>query len=104
RMIYNQERPHEGIGTQTPGERCHASPLAFPAQLPPIEYGSDDIVRKAHLGGWISFKGRDFGVSKALQGLPIALRPQPQKDGCFDLFFCHQKFDSLDLASNDTED
>jgi transposase InsO family protein len=98
RAIYNQERPHEGIGMQTPGERYRASERTFPAHLPPIEYGPEDSVRKVSQGGSISFRGQEIQVSKAWVGFPIALRPQPQKDGCFDLFFCHHKFDSIDLA------
>jgi hypothetical protein len=55
-------------------------------------------------GGWLSFKGQEFRVSKALTGYPVALRPQPEQDGGFDLFFCHQKVDSLDLVSMTSED
>jgi hypothetical protein len=101
---YNPEHPHEGIGRQTPGERYPASPRPFPTPLPPIEYGPDDLVRRAGPNGWIRFRGRDFRVSKTLKGFPIALRPQPGKDSRFDLFFRHQKFDTLTLTSDDIED
>jgi hypothetical protein len=32
-----------------------------------------------------------------LTKLPVALRADPQHDGCFDAYFCHQRFMRLDL-------
>jgi transposase InsO family protein len=98
RTVYNHVRPHEAILMQTPSQRYRPSPRSFPAHLPPIEYAPDDLVRRVQQGGWISFKGHDLRVSKALIGQPVALRPRLQEDGCFDLFFCHQWIDFLDLS------
>jgi hypothetical protein len=81
----------------TPAEHYQASLRPFPAPRPPIEYGSNDIVRKVSDGGWLRFKGQAFRVSKALTGDPLALRPQTEQDGCFDLFFFTRK--SIRLTS-----
>jgi hypothetical protein len=66
---------------QPPAQRYAPSPRSLPGALPPIEYGPDDLVRKVQQGGWISFKGRQLRVSKALVGQPVALRPCIEADG-----------------------
>lgn len=98
RHVYNRQRPHEALGMQTPASRYAASPRAMPAVLPPIVYGPDDQVRKVQQGGWISLRGHDFRVGKALIGLPVALRPSAEFDGRFAVFFCHQLITTIDLT------
>jgi transposase InsO family protein len=98
RRIYNCERPHEGLNMQTPIQRYRPSPFRMPRQLPPIEYRSDDLVVRVASPGWINFRGRRWPISRALSGLPIAVRSNPDLDGCFDLYFCHQKFGIIDLS------
>jgi transposase InsO family protein len=99
RSVYNHERPHEGIGMQTPAQRYRPSSLSMPASLPPIEYASGDQVRKVHQGGWLHFQKREVKVSKALAGQPVALRPNANEDGLFEVFFCHQRVASFHLAA-----
>jgi transposase InsO family protein len=98
RHVYNFKRPHESIGMQTPASRYSASTRSMPSKLPDIEYGPQDLVRKVQQGGFLLFKGREFRVGKGLVGLPVALRPQLDRDGVFDVYFCHQKVDVIDLA------
>lgn len=99
RPIYNLQRPHDALGMQTPVQRYRSSPFAFPNQLRPIEYRSDDIVVQVKANGATRFKGHMLVLSRALRGLPIALRPDRDLDGCFDLYFCHQRFGRLDLKN-----
>ena len=99
RQIYNFKRPHESIGMATPATRYHPSPRSMPAQLPAVEYGPGDIVRRVGQGGRISLHGRTLRVGKALIGQHIALRPQLDRDGAFDVYFCHQKITAIDLAA-----
>jgi len=100
REVYNHQRPHEGIEMQTPMTRYAASTRSYPSQLEPIEYLPDDIVITVGWNGFIKFKGRKLRTSTALHRLPIAVRPDPNNDGCYNLYFCHQRFMRLDL--NDT--
>ena len=95
RMIYNHERPHESLDMQTPITRYRPSPRAFPETLPAIEYGPGDIVRKVADKGLISYQGRQWRVSKAFKGYPVALRPA-QRDGCLDVFFCQHRIAQID--------
>jgi transposase InsO family protein len=96
RHVYNHERPHEGIGFVTPGERYRMSPRSFPERLPDIEYGPDDFVRKVDQDGFISFKNRYIRVGKGLRRQPIALRAT-SADGVFSVHFCVQPIGTVDL-------
>jgi len=97
RAVYNQQRPHEGIGMAVPVSRYRPSERPFSATLAPIEYGSEDQVRIVKWDGKVDFNGHRLKVSNALHRLPIAFRPDPEADGCYDVYFCHQRFLQLDL-------
>ena len=97
RSIYNHQRPHDALGLDTPARRYQVSPRAYPERLPPIEYPQGDEVIEVRWNGELRFRGRKFKVSSALTKLPVALRADPQHDGCFDAYFCHQRFMRLDL-------
>lgn len=97
-QVYNYQRPHEALNLATPASRYQPSPRAFPETLPAISYRDDDIVRRVHGGGVISFMGRHLKVSKAFVGLPVALRAT-QQDGCYDVIFCNQITRTLNLRT-----
>lgn len=97
RNIYNHQRPHEALGLQVPMQRYCSSPRNYRPELPPIEYAPDDIVLTVGWNGFITFRKVKLRLSSALHRLPIALRADPHADGCFDVFFCHQRFMHLDM-------
>ena len=103
RLVYNRERPHEALSMQAPADRYRPSARSMLPSLPGIEYGPDDVVRKVQQGGWISWQGWNIRVSKALVGQPIALRPSLTDDGIYNVYFCHQHLNSLDLMSLDAD-
>jgi transposase InsO family protein len=93
---YNLERPHEALGMAVPASRYQPSPRSLPTTLPPIEYGTDENVRKVDVTGCIGFLGRKVRVGRACAGLLVAVRPTI-KDGVFDVFFCHHQVTQIDL-------
>jgi transposase InsO family protein len=97
RTVYNHERPHEALGQQTPIQRYSVSMRPYVAALTPIEYGSDDKVLIAGWNGFVRFQGVRIRLSSALHRLPVAFRPDPSRDGCFDAYFCHQRVLRLDM-------
>jgi transposase InsO family protein len=101
REMYNHERPHQALGQNVPASRYRPSPRAYPETLPPIEYGPDDLVCKVRRDGHVRFQKRLWPLSKALRGLPVAIRPVAGADGAYDVYFCHKKLDRLDLANRD---
>jgi Integrase core domain len=98
RQVYNHQRPHQALGMEVPASRYNASARTFPEQLPPLEYGPDDQVRKVQKNGLIYFNNRSFKISKAFAGYPVALRPTTT-DGVFDLFFGRHQIQQLDLRT-----
>lgn len=99
RHVYNFKRPHQALQMATPASRYEMSQRAMPQTLPEIEYGPDDTVRHVQQGGWISLHGRQIRLSTALRGQPVALRPRADQDGVLDVYFCHQKLDTIELHS-----
>jgi transposase InsO family protein len=96
RHIYNRERPHQALHFDVPASRYRISARSFPEQLPPIEYGSSDIVRKVCAKGCLSYKGTSYSVGKAFYGYPVALR-RTVEDGILNVFFCHQRIGRIRL-------
>lgn len=99
REIYNHERPHDALHLEVPAKRYQVSWRAYPEQLPPMEYGPDDLVRKVQDRGRFTFQGRIFKIGKAFKGQPVALRPT-QQDGVLDVYFCNQRIAQVDLHLN----
>ncbi len=99
RVVYNTERPHEALSMAVPASRYQPSTRRYPEQLPAIEYGPADIVRKVRSFGHIKYEGREYHVGIAFKGLHVALR-QTTTDGSFDVFLCNHKIGNLDLCDN----
>ena len=97
RTLYNLERPHEALGMAVPASRYQVSSRSFPETLPPVEYGPDDLVRRAGDRGRISVFGREFKVGRAFKGLPVALRPTAD-DGTFNVFFMTYNIAQINLS------
>jgi transposase InsO family protein len=98
RLVYNLERPHEALGLAVPASRYRVSSRSFPERLPPVEYGPQDAVRKVQSEGWISFRGREFRLSKAFRGECVALRPT-SRDGIWEVVFCDQSIAQIDFKN-----
>ncbi len=96
RYCYNHVRPHEALAMAVPASRYRPSPRSFPEQLPPLEYGPLDQVRKVQIDGKISFRNREFRIGKAFRGYPVALRPTTV-DGVYDVYFATHRISRVDL-------
>jgi putative transposase len=88
--IYNEERPHQAIGFNTPSKRYTRSKTPYPEKLPPIEYDSSLIIRKVQQNGIIHFKGKEFRVGAAFYGNHVGMK-EAEEDGLMDVYFCQQK-------------
>ena len=87
RNVYNQRRPHQALGLETPITRYQISPRSFPEHLTPIEYPASDQVRSVDEKGRIRFKGRKLSIGQGYHGYPVALRAT-EKEGIWNVFFC----------------
>jgi transposase InsO family protein len=100
RWVYNYRRPHEALGMEVPASRYTPSPRVFPEELPPIEYPTEDAVRKVDVTGRFSFHNRSFRIGKGFAGQPVALRPT-LTDGEFEVCFCQQTIARINLRTQE---
>jgi transposase InsO family protein len=70
---YNDERSHEALERRTPSELYTASPRAYPAKLPPVEYATGVTVRRVRQNGEIKWNGHLLYVSDLLAKEPLGL-------------------------------
>ena len=96
RHCYNHLRPHEALDMQVPAGRYQPSPRSFPEQLPEIEYGSTDKVRKVEVNGKITFRRRRIHIGKAFSGYHLGLRPSTADD-VYDVYFATHRIAQADL-------
>lgn len=73
RREYNDERPHESLGQQTPGSCYSASGRVFSSCSPELSYPSHFEVRVVSQSGGINFGGRRFQLSTALINQELGL-------------------------------
>jgi len=85
RRVYNDERPHEGIGQHCPTHLYTASRRLLPHQLPSVEYPGHYEVRHVCASGNISWHSRAVSVSRVLASEPIGF--EPIDDGIWDVHF-----------------
>jgi transposase InsO family protein len=95
REVYNHERPHEALDLAVPASRYRASVRPFPEELPPIEYGPEDQVRRVQQNGRITWRGVAYRVGRAFDGQPVALRPTAE-EGVWDVYYCCERVAQLD--------
>ena len=85
---FNNVRPHEALGQQTPASHYQASPKAFPNRLPERQtYPDQWHTRKVRRGGDMTWGGRDVYITQALSGQHIGL--EPIEDGVWKVYFAH---------------
>jgi transposase InsO family protein len=71
--IYNEDRPHEALGNDTPAEHYVLSPRRFDGILREPGYGPDQVVRRVRQNGEIKWNGNTIYISEALVGEPVGL-------------------------------
>lgn len=102
RMVYNLERPHQGLGMDVPASRFKPSSRTMPSRLPEVQYESGDIVRTvSSTRHYISFKGQMWKVPQAFAGERLAIRPL-DRDGNYGIFFASWQVASIDLTTGQT--
>jgi putative transposase len=71
--IYNDERPHQALGNQTPAKHYAVSPRRFDGILREPIYSADHAVRRVRHNGEIRWQGNTIYISAALIGEPVGL-------------------------------
>jgi transposase InsO family protein len=71
--LYNEERPHQALGNDTPAEHYTASPRRWDGVLRTPEYAPDYEVRRVRPNGTIRRLGAEIYLNQALAGEPVGL-------------------------------
>ena len=71
--LYNDERPHQALGNDTPAKHYVVSPRRFDGVLREPSYGADHAVRRVRHNGEIRWHGNTIYISAALIGEPVGL-------------------------------
>ena len=98
RQRYNHERPHDALQGHTPASRYRASVRRLPAALPPLEYPQMEV-RVVRAKGVITFRNQSWYLGEAFAALPVGLRPSPQADGQWEVYFSFFKLGLLDCTT-----
>ena len=99
RQRYNGERPHDELNGDTPLRHYRPSPRSLPATLPALEYPTGTQVCTVRTGGFVTFADQTWYIGKPFAGQPIGLRPSPQADGLWQVWFSHHLLGHMDLTS-----
>lgn len=73
RREYNEERPHQALGQQTPASQYWSSERAYPGRLRPVEYPEGWEVRMVTDGGQMRWQGESVFVAHPLAGERVGL-------------------------------
>jgi len=68
RKEYNQERPHEALGNDSPSAKYSVSTRRYTGRTRSPQYTDECIVRKVSPGGTIGWKGTVVTIGRALRG------------------------------------
>ena len=100
RREYNEQRPHEALGMQTPGSRYACSPREYPGRVPEPEYDSSLQVRRVQHHGGFNWKGHEVFLSETLGGERIGLEAVDERYWCVHFAaFPIAWFDSRELVT-----
>jgi transposase InsO family protein len=96
REVYNLQRPHQALDNQVPMDRYQASPRSYPEKLREPEYKPGDVLAKVYHSRF-RFQKQYFSIAKGLAGHLVAIRPHPDDEGIFKVYFCHHLVRTIDI-------
>lgn len=85
RSLYNEQRPHEALGQQTPAEFYRPSLRPYPSQIEEPDYPGHFEVRWVRPNGGIKWQGQFLFLSQALSGERVGL--EETADGVWTIYF-----------------
>lgn len=85
RHRYNQVRPHEALGDDTPASHYHPSPRPYPSTLPALEYPGHFEVRRVSKNGGIRWQSQWVNVSHLLAEEYVGF--EEIDDGLWEVYF-----------------
>jgi len=97
RHTFNFERPHEALGMRVPGDVYHKSARPWPKDPAELSYPAGFMKRKVSCGGEVGMEGVKIGISTALAGWHVGLKPCGQ--GQFPVWFASLCLGTIDMRT-----
>jgi transposase InsO family protein len=97
RSEFNEERPHQALGMETPGSLYTPSARVMPERTPKPEYPAHCQVRRVRANGIVYFRDRSLFLSEVLSGLDVAF--EEVADRLWSLYFYDVLLARLDERS-----
>jgi hypothetical protein len=73
RQEYNEVRPHEALGQETPASHYRPSPRPYPKRIEEPSYDAEHAVRRVRSNGEIRWRGELIFLSETLVGEPVGI-------------------------------
>jgi transposase InsO family protein len=102
RQEYNEERPHEALGQQTPGSLYAPSERELPERLPELAYPAHFEQQLVSRNGGIRWASRWVNVRDVLGGEYVGL--EEVADGVWDVYFGPLRLGQMDERLGTIED
>lgn len=96
RRFYNEERPHFGIGLDTPAKRYVPSPRRMPERIEEWEYPAGYKLHRIKETGYVTYGGQGYYFSESFGGKTIAVR-ESHIQGCITLFYRQFKIGRISI-------
>ena len=102
RHLFNDERPHESLGMNRPGEIYTPSARPMPRRISTYDYPSHFLVRRVSRCGTIRVLRHQIFVSNTLNEDFVGL--EEVDEGVYDLYFCFYQIGRYELRTNRIQD
>ncbi len=76
--MFNDERPHEGIGMRTPAQVYQPSARRLDERIEPALYEAGVETKRVNKAGFISINGNNCFVGESLIGVDVAVEESPE--------------------------
>lgn len=101
RIEYNEERPHESLGQETPASKYRTSPRRMPKRLPELEYPGHYRIASVLTHGIVSCFGKMIYVGHLLTGERIGMNEID--DGVWIVYYGPVRLGRFDLRDGNNK-
>ena len=93
RKVFNEQRPHEGIGMQRPVQKYQRSARRYSGKTKQPLYAEEMKVYRLSEGGFLDWCGQRYYVGEALSQVHVGLKAMGK--GLYEIYFANYKIGSL---------
>lgn len=99
RRVFNEERPHEGIGMRIPAQVYQPSARRLDERIKPDLYDAGVETKRVNKAGFVSLNGNNCFVGESLIGVDVAIEESPES-GLLGVRYANVKLGWLERTPN----